>query len=336
MSDNAMPSSETSSNPSSPGKPHGSTPWGSSGEKPRISVLIASRNRPIEVRKCIESVNAQDFDSLEIVVLDDGSDTPLEVEIGSLAGRISVLWLRNEAPTGVSGARNKLVENARGEILVFLDDDAWLINTNELATISERFESDTELGILAFLIHLNSVDSGELQVPFNKATLRRDSSITTRKQQASYFVGAGHAISKHVFEECGLYPVEFIYGHEELDLSYRAVNHGFSIMYDPSISIVHDPASSQIAGEGKKRFESYYVTRNRIWLAHRNLPWRYAITYSIAWSGYYFIKSLRNRQLINWFLAIKDGLFGIDKSKRQPLSKEAVKYISSHHGRLWR
>ncbi len=306
------------------------------GEHPRISVLVASRNRPIEVRKCLESVAAQYYESLEIIVLDDGSDELLEQQVGIVEGLSAVTWLRNDAPTGVSGARNKLVEKSSGEVLVFVDDDAWFVSNDELTTIDKVFGAKPDLGIVAFKIHLNGIDSSELQVPFARRTITRDPSIADREQEASYFVGAGHAIARRVFDECGLYPVEFIYGHEELDLSYRAVNEGFSILYDPSIAVVHAPASSQIAGAGKKRFESYYLTRNRIWLAHRNLPWRYAISYSLAWSGYYFFKSIRNRQMKNWFLAIKDGLFGIDRTKRHPLSKSAVKYISEHHGRLWR
>lgn len=309
---------------------------GPGAANPRTSVLIASRNRPAEVRKCIESVLAQEFTDFEIVVLDDGSDVPLESEVGVSASANPITWLRNEAPTGVSGARNILVENANGDILVFIDDDAWFVGSDELKTIDEIFASDSEIGIIAFKIHLNSPESGELQVPFSKKVIGRDPGITDRRQKAGYFVGAGHAISKRVFAECGLYPTEFIYGHEELDLSYRAVNHGFSIIYEPALAVIHAPASSQVAGAGKRKFESYYVTRNRIWLAHRNLPIRYAVTYSMLWSAYYFAKSLRHRQIINWFSAIKDGIFGIDRSKRQPLSKKAISYLSAHHGRLWR
>ncbi len=301
-----------------------------------ISVLIASRNRPAEVQKCIESVLRQSTQPLEIVVLDDGSDVPLKDGISLDPAAVSIKWLRNEAPTGVSGARNTLVENADGEILVFIDDDAWLIGDDALDKVYRIFESDAEVGIVAFKIHLHSPESGELQVPFTKRSLAKDPSISTRPQKASYFVGAGHAIKKSVFERCGPYPVEFVYGHEELDLSYRAINHGFTTLYEPEIAVVHAPATSQVAGAGKRRFESYYVTRNRIWLAHRNLPWRYAVPYSANWSLYYLAKSLRHGGIISWVAAIKDGLFGLDRSKRQPLSKSAVGYLSRHHGRLWR
>ncbi len=312
-------------------------PQESSGQPGRtISVLIASRNRPSEVRKCIDSVLTQTLRPLEIIVLDDASDPPLKEGVALESTPVPVHWLRSDAPSGVTGARNKIVEAATGDILVFIDDDAWLVGPDQLARISEHFGQENAPGIVAFKIHLNEHGSGELQVPFTRSTISGDPEIANRKQNASYFVGAGHAISKQVFDECGLYPVEFIYGHEELDLSYRAINRDFTVLYDPAIEVVHAPAASQIAGAGKKRFESYYVTRNRLWLAYRNLPWRYAITYSIAWSGYYLLKSLRHGQLFSWFSAIKDGVFGVDRSQRHPLSKRAVSYISQHHGRLWR
>lgn len=305
--------------------------------RPLVSVLIASRNRPDELAKAIRSVLAQDYAStFEIVVLDDDSDTPLEQQIAPGLMSDRVRWLRSDSPSGVSGARNRLVDSANGDLLVFLDDDAWFVGADELQKIERTFDSHPELGVLAFKIHLGEVGSGELQVPFTRRALSADLQLADRAQQVSYFVGAGHAIRREVFERCGPYPEEFVYGHEELDLSYRAIDSGFTLLYDPSIEIVHAPAASQVAGGSKKRFESYYVTRNRLWLAHRNLPWRYAIVYSLVWSGYYLLQSMRHRQLRSWLAAVRDGVFRRNRSERRPISKQACDYLARNHGRLWR
>ncbi len=325
MSDEASPA------PASAARPTAEDP------RPLISVLIASRNRPGELAKAIQSVLDQDYASpFEIVVLDDDSDTPLEQQIASELPSNRVQWLRSDSPSGVSGARNRLVGSASGELLVFLDDDAWFVGTDELQKIERTFDSQPELGVLAFKIHLGEVGSSELQVPFTRRALKADPQLADRARQVSYFVGAGHVIRRQVFERCGPYPEEFVYGHEELDLSYRAIDSGFTLLYDPSIEIVHAPAASQVAGGGKKRFESYYVTRNRLWLAHRNLPWRYAVVYSLAWSGYYLLQSLRHRQLRSWLAAIRDGIFRRNRSERRPISKQARDYLARNHGRLWR
>ena len=91
---------------------------------PKVSVVIPTYNRAEKVRKGVESVLAQSFTDLEVIVVDDGSsdDTgqSLKNEFGD---RIRYYFQPNQ---GVSTARNKGIEEARGEWIAFLDsDDLW-------------------------------------------------------------------------------------------------------------------------------------------------------------------------------------------------------------------
>jgi glycosyltransferase involved in cell wall biosynthesis len=91
---------------------------------PKVSVVIPTYNRAEKVRKGVESVLAQSFTDLEVIVVDDGSsdDTgqSLKYEFGD---RIRYYFQPNQ---GVSTARNKGIEEARGEWIAFLDsDDLW-------------------------------------------------------------------------------------------------------------------------------------------------------------------------------------------------------------------
>jgi len=91
---------------------------------PKVSVVIPTYNRAEKVRKGVESVLAQSFADIEVIVVDDGSsdDTgrSLKNEFGD---RIRYFFQANQ---GVSAARNKGIEEARGEWIAFLDsDDLW-------------------------------------------------------------------------------------------------------------------------------------------------------------------------------------------------------------------
>ncbi|MEM7624105.1 MAG: glycosyltransferase family 2 protein [Planctomycetota bacterium] len=96
----------------------------------RFSVIIPVFNRGRLVQEAIESVLAQSHADYELIVVDDGStdDTPQRLE--HFADRVRVLRQDN---AGVSAARNRGADEARGDYLLFLDSDdlwfPWTLNT---------------------------------------------------------------------------------------------------------------------------------------------------------------------------------------------------------------
>ncbi|MER7457611.1 glycosyltransferase [Micromonospora sp. NPDC126480] len=104
---------------------------------PAISVCIAVRDRPELLVKSIRSALSGTFQNFEVVVVDDGSATPVRgalVEAGLLAD--SRVRLMSQAPSGISAARNVALRAARGRIVTVLDSDDEL-TTDGLARIDE-------------------------------------------------------------------------------------------------------------------------------------------------------------------------------------------------------
>lgn len=93
---------------------------------PLVSVIIPSHNRPHLLRESIESVVRQSYPHWEIVVVDDGSQPP--VNENSLRSELGaeIRVLRNERPLGLVRVRYQGAREARGEIVVHLDDDDLL------------------------------------------------------------------------------------------------------------------------------------------------------------------------------------------------------------------
>lgn len=88
---------------------------------PRVSIIIPTFNRPNYLRQAIESVLAQTYPDFEIVVVDDGSTDDTAAVVGSLADP-RIVYIRQEN-TGRSAARNRGMQEARGEFIALLDDD---------------------------------------------------------------------------------------------------------------------------------------------------------------------------------------------------------------------
>lgn len=91
-----------------------------------ISVVIPTHNRPLRTLRAIESVLGQSYPPIEVIVVDDASDVPLELP-ADLAGREIVQVTRLSTNRGASGARQAGIEAASAELIAFLDsDDEWL------------------------------------------------------------------------------------------------------------------------------------------------------------------------------------------------------------------
>jgi glycosyltransferase involved in cell wall biosynthesis len=88
---------------------------------PQVSVLVAAFNGSTLIGRAIASAGAQSFRDLEIVVVDDGS-TDDTAAVALAAGATRVI---RQANRGIGATRRRLLEEARGEWVAFLDHDDW-------------------------------------------------------------------------------------------------------------------------------------------------------------------------------------------------------------------
>ena len=96
----------------------------SPGEPGLVSVLIPTFNRAYILGKTIESVLAQTYQSLEIIVVDDGSTDDTRTLVATFDSRVRYIYQEN---AGLAAARNAGLAAAQGEFIAFQDsDDLWL------------------------------------------------------------------------------------------------------------------------------------------------------------------------------------------------------------------
>jgi len=119
----------------------------------QITVVIATHNRPALLREAIASIGAQSFREWEIVVVDDGSQPPVELESLSDKDVERIRLLRHEVPHGPSEARNTGMRAATGNLVAFLDDDD-LFKPDALKKIDSAFQNEAGLDCLFFNVEL--------------------------------------------------------------------------------------------------------------------------------------------------------------------------------------
>ena len=94
----------------------------STGANVKISVIIPSYNRAEFVAQTVRSVLAQSFEGFEIIVIDDGSTDETAERLAAFKGFANFRYFY-QPNSGRSAARNRGMERARGEYLMFLDSD---------------------------------------------------------------------------------------------------------------------------------------------------------------------------------------------------------------------
>lgn len=110
-------------------------------KSPEISIIIPIYNREKHLEKCIRSVIEQDFENIEIICVNDGSeDKSLEI-LESLQKEDERIVIVNKKNGGSSSARNAALKIARGKYCLNIDSDDW-IEQGYFKAIYERAEKD--------------------------------------------------------------------------------------------------------------------------------------------------------------------------------------------------
>ena len=99
-------------------------------EKPLVSAVITTHNRIDMLRRAIGSVLSQDYENLELVVVDDASSDDTQEYMEALSKkdkRVNYVRISPEDTKGANYARNTGIKVANGDFVAFLDDDdEWL------------------------------------------------------------------------------------------------------------------------------------------------------------------------------------------------------------------
>ena len=116
---------------------------------PRISVILPTFNRAQSLQRAIESVLNQSYRDFELIVVDDGS-TDETAQVISDFESANVVAIASDSNRGVSWARNRGLDRARGDIVCFIDsDDAYL--PGKLGYVAEHFEKRPEIDLFVDL-----------------------------------------------------------------------------------------------------------------------------------------------------------------------------------------
>ncbi len=131
---------------------------------PKISVIIPVYNVEQYLRECLDSVVNQTFRDLEIICVNDGSTDGSLAILEEYAAKDSRIVVMNQENAGQSSARNKALDIAKGDYILFVDSDDVI----DLATVEKTYplalESDSDL-IMFYVSQYESSSNSLLDSP---------------------------------------------------------------------------------------------------------------------------------------------------------------------------
>lgn len=272
----------------------------------KLSVVILTMgNRPAELERAVASAAALRGDGVEVVVIGNGGDLP-PLPAG-------VITLRLPENVGIPAGRNAGVEACTGDVVLFLDDDGWYPDTDLAEHVAGRFAADPKLAVLAFrVVDPDGGPGARWHVPrVGAGDAGRSSEVTT-------FSGGACAMRRSAFLEVGGLPGAFFFMHEEIDIAWRLMDHGYRIEYDAAARMCHPPVPNS-------RHAGFYRTeaRNRVLLARRNLPWLLAAVFLADWFAITVARERSWAPLREWLAGFAEG-WRMDPGPRKPISLRTV------------
>ena len=259
--------------------------------RPRLSVIVRSYNRLPALAELLEALVAQDHDSFEVVVIEQTTEAAStdQVRLDELMRDARVRIFRYP-PLGGPGARNAGVRRARGDLLVFIDDDDLPASRDWLRRHVANFGVPKCLGVTGQFVddgppYVNMARARRLVLSFNLLKWQRVYARTDEKKRVESLMGGNAAIRRSTLERFGLWdectPIE-----DEPSLAYRinaGKRHDEYLLFDPEPKMIR---RLDVPGGMAKRTMSGPAYARRVFTFLHNIighyfPVRFALLYPL-------------------------------------------------------
>jgi glycosyltransferase involved in cell wall biosynthesis len=225
---------------------------------PSLSVAICTRNRVATLKRCLDSVlPLQQKYGFELLVVDNA---PSDDTTAKLVQRSSPAWYVLEKRPGLDFARNRAWMDATGDLIAYLDDDV-VVDSSWLAGLQEAWDENSDAAAFTGLVMPLRLDTAA-QVLFERRNgFRRgfDKNRFGREVPGNplYPCGAGifgagcnMAFRRDVLRDLGGFDEALdtgtpLPGGGDLDIFYRIIRAGQTLVYEPRYMVFHEHRASE-------------------------------------------------------------------------------------------
>ncbi|MBC3190560.1 glycosyltransferase [Pseudonocardia sp. C8] len=238
-----------------------------------ITVVIATRNRPESLARCLRAVLASDHPALSVIVVDNDPEDERTRDAVTATGSPRVRYVR-EPRRGASVGRNRGLAEARTEIVAFTDDDTE-VDPAWASRLSGAFAADPELAcvsgpVLAARLRSPEERAADVALAWNKGFTARRFSLAQPPDDSPIFpfapglfgIGANLAVRAVAARSAGGFdeamgPGTPTHGGEDCEFLVRMILAGHVLGYAPGAYLWHHHRPDQDAL--RRQMEGYAV-----------------------------------------------------------------------------
>ncbi len=213
-----------------------------------VSVVICTRDRPGELRRCLSSLPSQTLAPLEVIVVDNASATG---ETKAVALEAGVIYVREDRP-GLDYARNTGAAAARGDIVAYTDDDV-LLHPSWLENMAAAFDAPSVGAVTGLVLPAELATPAQLHFEtywsFGRGYERKDFTpeafTALRNAYPAWEIGAGASMAfrREVFAAVGGFDERLDVGRAgcsgDSEFWYRLLAGGHVCRYEPTSVAFH-------------------------------------------------------------------------------------------------
>ena len=240
----------------------------SSEARPTVTVIVPTLAADETLAECLASLGRQTFSDFEVIVVDNSGR-----HAARPGGQVRVI--ANESNVGFGAAVNQGIRESKSTFVAVLNDDA-IAQPRWLEALLAAVEARPDVGMCASQVRLagdGRLDSAGMLLCGDGSSKQRghleSPESYSRRQEALLPSGSAAFYRREMLEEIGLFDEAFFLYCEDTDLGLRARWAAWECLYVPEAVVEHRYSHS--AGHASA-LKAYYVERNRLFVAVKNLP----------------------------------------------------------------
>lgn len=243
-----------------------------------VSIIIVNFNGEKWLGGCLTSVFKQNYQAIEVIVVDNGSN---DGSCALIANNFPLVKLiKNEINLGFVEGNNIGYQVSSGQYILLLNNDT-IVTDDFLEKLVEYLEQNSDVGVVQPKIYVNnfprlldSVGSMWTYSGFLSANgfWEKDLGQYDKIKPVFSVKGACVLIRRQLIDKIGLFPPEYFAYFEETDFCWRVWLNGSKVLFYPGVCIYHDVGRT--SNKLPSPFIDYHCFKNRINSIIKNLSGR--------------------------------------------------------------